>query len=144
MSYVAGYVPSISAVLNYPSYLRLKDVFLGKKDMYNVRQQYTDWYKVTNDISAYGLFTDNHDNPRFLSYCTWNGCLALYKSWIAFTLTSIGIPIIYYGTEQLFNGGNDPWDREALWNNMNTNSDTYKYIATINAARQKLQSFNQP
>jgi len=37
MSYVAGYVPSISAVLNYPSYLRLKDVFLGKKDMYNVR-----------------------------------------------------------------------------------------------------------
>lgn len=37
MQYVAGYVPSVSAALNYPSYLRLKDVFLGKKDMWNVR-----------------------------------------------------------------------------------------------------------
>ena len=27
-----------------------------------------------------------------------------------------GIPILYYGTEQGFNGATDPYNREALWN----------------------------
>ena len=28
-----------------------------------------------------------------------------------------GIPVIYYGDEQYFNGGGDPYCREALWEN---------------------------
>lgn len=41
------------------------------------------------------------------------------------TLTSVGIPIIYYGSEQYFNGGQDPYDREPMWNSFNRNSDLY-------------------
>lgn len=34
---------------------------------------------------------------------------------ITFVLLSEGIPIIYYGTESAFDGGNDPNCREVLW-----------------------------
>lgn len=37
----------------------------------------------------------------------------------AFTLAAVGVPMIYYGTEQAFGGGNDPDNREVLWNNLN-------------------------
>lgn len=36
------------------------------------------------------------------------------------------IPIIYYGTEQAYNGGNDPDNRLSLWPNFNTNHMMYK------------------
>jgi len=58
-------------------------------------------------------------------------------------ITSIGIPIVYYGTEQYFAGGNDPNNREILWRNLDTNSEMYKFLqATINA-RKKYQIWNQ-
>ena len=50
-----------------------------------------------------------------------------FRNAIAFTiLTSIfkfyfilaGIPIIYYGDEQSFNGGDDPYNREPLFGRM--------------------------
>ena len=51
-----------------------------------------------------------------------------------------GIPIIYYGTEQGFNGANDPYNREVLWPNYNTNSDLYKFISTLARFRTKMGS----
>ncbi len=57
-------------------------------------------------------FIDNHDIPRFL----WNAASPdqLHAS-LLYLLTMDGIPCIYYGTEQGFNGGNDPANREPLW-----------------------------
>ena len=46
-----------------------------------------------------GTFIDNHDQIRFLNQQT---DLQLYKNAILYTLLSEGIPIIYYGTEQVF------------------------------------------
>lgn len=83
-----------------------RDVWINQKDMYAVRSYYSDWYKHVGDLSALGTFIDNHDNARFLSTQSCAGshsqstCLGYYKNMIAFTLTSYGIPIIYYGTEQ--------------------------------------------
>lgn len=51
--------------------------------------------------------------------------LTKYKNFLTLTLTSTGIPIIYYGTEQGFSGNTDPYDREPLWNSMNTQSELY-------------------
>jgi hypothetical protein len=43
---------------------------------------------------------------------------------------SDGIPIIYAGQEQHYNGGNDPYNREATWlSGYNTSSVLYKLIA---------------
>lgn len=60
-----------------------------------------------------------------------------------FSLTSRGIPFVYYGTEQYYGGGNDPKNRESLWQDMNTGSELYKTIATVNAARKSAQIWNE-
>lgn len=62
----------------------------------------------------------------------------------AFTLASVGVPMIYYGTEQAFGGGNDPFNREVLWNNLNQDHEMYKFIQTINRARKATNSASQP
>jgi alpha-amylase len=58
------------------------------------------------------------------------------KSALTFALTFRGIPFYYYGSEQAYAGGNDPQNRESLWQDMNTNSDIYKMTSAINKARK--------
>jgi glycosidase len=42
----------------------------------------------------------------------------VFKTGHVLALTSVGIPIVYYGSEQYFTGGNDPNNREILWRNL--------------------------
>ena len=57
-------------------------------------------------------FIDNHDNARVLSWSgNWEDKKKHYKTTNVMALTSLGIPIIYYGTDQYFSGGNDPKNR---------------------------------
>jgi alpha-amylase len=59
-------------------------------------------------------------------------------------MTARGIPFFYYGDEQYYSGGNDPANRESLWNNMNTQSDMYQYVAKINQARKAASIWESP
>jgi len=59
-------------------------------------------------------------------------------------MTSVGIPITYYGAEQYFAGGNDPQNREILWRNLDRSSDMYAFLGKINAARKKFSIWDQP
>ena len=69
---------------------------------------------------------DNHDNARFLNV---QSDYQLYKNALVYTLYSTGIPIVYYGTEQGFNGGTDPNNREPLWpTNYNNSTELYQVI----------------
>lgn len=43
---------------------------------------------------------------------------------------------MYYGTEQEYDGGADPNNRESLWPNYNTTSPNYILIRTLNAFRR--------
>ena len=56
-------------------------------------------------------FLDNHDQPRFLNSSTTNRLQVA----LAFLYTARGIPCLYYGTEQAFNGATDPYDREDMF-----------------------------
>ena len=98
--------------------------------MYQIRERYEqlDSSPFTN-IDILGSFVDNHDNARFLSQFSDNN---KFKNALLFALTARGIPFFYYGDEQGFSGGNDPENRESLWDTMDTASDMYKYVATIN------------
>jgi len=58
-----------------------------------------------------------------------------FKNALVFSITSRGIPFVYYGSEQGYAGGNDPNCRETLWNDMNTGSDLYTYIKTVVGVR---------
>jgi alpha-amylase len=47
-----------------------------------------------------------------------------------------GIPYVYYGQEQGYNGGADPANREALWlSGYDTQKDMYTFITTMNTVR---------
>jgi len=57
-----------------------------------------------HDTSFLAVFTDNHDNARFLSdevtgSIDWDSRVILYKAYTALMLTCSGIPIFYYGSE---------------------------------------------
>jgi len=66
------------------------------------------------------------------------------KGALTFTMFCKGIPIVYYGTEQEFDGGNDPYDRMPLWTtNLNTDAPVYKYLAALNKARKDHKIWEQ-
>lgn len=51
---------------------------------------------------------------------------------------------MYYGTEQYFDGGNDPFDREPLWTtNLDTSGYMYQFVATLNKARVEQKWWNE-
>jgi alpha-amylase len=80
-------------------------------------------------------FIDNHDVDRFLYDAA--GDVPALKNALALLYTEEGIPDLYYGTEQNFHGGNDPANREVLWNtNFDTTGDTFTYIAKLARIRR--------
>jgi len=85
-----------------------------------------------NGLSAQQLlinFIDNHDLPRYLF--EFPNKQALQQALI-YIFTVEGIPCIYYGTEQEFEGGNDPANREDLWiSEYSTGSQTFRVIRTL-------------
>jgi alpha-amylase len=147
MWYLAPYVGSVSGVLNYPFFFWIRDTIFNYKDMTNIRNYYNEWSKNINleSLNYMANFVDNHDNARTLSWGgDWGDKIKHYKTCHVMALTSIGIPIVYYGAEQYFAGGNDPQNREILWKNLNTNSEMYQYLKKIIEARKRFQIWNQP
>lgn len=127
----------VSSTLNYELFYTIRNVFQQGQSMYQLGQTWRD--VLTYPHSRWEAnFVDNHDNDRFLNQ-TYN--IPAYKSALTHVLFTQGIPIIYYGTEQLFSGGIDGnYCREALWpTNYNTNTDMYRFLQTLNAAHEQLQ-----
>jgi len=79
-------------------------------------------------------FLDNHDVPRFLYDQPDERAL---KAATTYLLTTDGIPCLYYGTEQGFNGGNDPANREPLeWSGMSTSGELFQHLAALTRLRK--------
>ena len=74
---------------------------------------------------------------RFLSINNNNN--RLHEA-MAFTLTSRGIPCIYYGTEQYLHndtsGGTDPFNRPMM-TNFSTSTTAYQLVNKLDAATQQ-------
>ncbi len=78
-------------------------------------------------------FMDNHDVARFLYELPDPAAL---RSALTYLLTQDGVPVIYYGTEQEFSGGNDPANREPLWwSGYDTSGETFQHVAALNRLR---------
>jgi glycosidase len=79
-------------------------------------------------------FIDNHDVPRFLFQ---RPSLRALHSALFFLFTWDGIPCLYYGTEQQFAGGNDPANRERLWDSgYATGNETFQLIQRLIGLRK--------
>jgi len=142
ISYVSGYQTVLDSVLSYPMFFTMREVFAGGNSMRNLGNRLEEDEKYFKDTSVLGTFIDNHDQARFLSVQpdAWK-----YRNALVFTLFSTGIPIIYYGTEQGYKGGNDPQNREPLWtSNYDTNSELYTFLKTSISARKEHAVWNYP
>jgi alpha-amylase len=77
-------------------------------------------------------FLDTHDEPRFARACA--GEQSRVHHAMAFVMTLPGLPVVYYGTEQLFAQQDN---RAALWSSGFQRGPTYQLIASLNAVRKQ-------
>lgn len=82
-------------------------------------------------------FLDNHDVARFLFDAA--GRTDVLRNALTLLFTEEGLPCLYYGTEQDFAGGNDPANREVLWNTgFATTGDTFRHVAKLTRLRRTI------
>lgn len=139
INYVAPYQNYMDGILSYPLYFAMMDVFAHGKSMGELEGLVGpsgSYFKKFREVDYLGTFIDNHDNPRFLySQPSWT----LYKNALTMTVFNFGIPIVYYGSEQGYNGGSDPKNRESLWPNDNTSHELYQFLASLVFTRKAHQ-----
>ncbi|KAF7367485.1 Alpha-amylase [Mycena sanguinolenta] len=88
------------------------------------------------DVTLFGTFMENHDNPRLGSFTT---DIARLKSLAVLNILTDGIPVVYYGQELALTGSNDPMNREALWlTGYSTNNTLVPTFTALNAFRNFL------
>jgi len=133
LAYIASYQGAVDGVLNYALYTALRNSFLHEGSMKSIESYYDAAHATWLDISVIGNFINNHDNPRFLSI---SDNLKAFKAALGFTIASVGVPMVYYGDEHAFSGGQDPLNRETLWGHMNTDSEIYQFLKALNTFRK--------
>eukprot|EP00298_Acanthocystis_sp_HF-20_P007586 c17147_g1_i1.p1 GENE.c17147_g1_i1~~c17147_g1_i1.p1 ORF type:complete len:479 (+),score=172.01 c17147_g1_i1:33-1439(+) len=141
-NYVAPYQGgALDSVLSYPMFFALRNVFAYRNtDMSALSNLFKQYNSVFKDPTILGTFVDNHDNARFLSL---NNDYSLYKNALAYVIFARGIPILYYGSEQGYSGGNDPNCREPLWySQYSQTSNLYEFIALAMKVRKQFQVWN--
>jgi glycosidase len=149
--------PSLDACLDFPLYFILEEVIKGFSDPSLLRDRYERFRNIYTDHGGTGeyfvTFVDNHDQMarpyhRFLHN---NPHTAQMIQAIGYLLTSQGVPCIYYGSEQNFDGGgnSDAYVRECMFGGrwgafdttghhfFNPENPTYQQIAKIAAIRKQ-------
>lgn len=113
---VSGGNYKLDSVLYFPMLFTARDVFVGDAPPAWISGRYTslDEYDVTSRERLVS-FLDNHDMARFLSFGLADQDESRLRAALGWLLTARGVPAIYYGTEQEFDGGGDPWCREDMW-----------------------------
>jgi len=128
---------ALSGILSYPMFYTIRNVWQSQQSMEQLGSQWRASYTNFADPTLLGTFSDNHDNARFMYQSSDSG---LYKGAIGWVILSDGIPIIYYGSEWLYAGGDDPNNREPLWNTgVSYDVDAAplgSFIATLNKYRK--------
>ena len=139
---------ALDSVVDYPLYFLVNSVFASAsgntkqiEDRYNAIAANYDPAAQMRLVT----FLDNHDQPRFLSAS--GATTARLNVALAFLYTSRGVPCLYYGTEQAFNGTTDPNDREdmfagqfeqgpSLGDNFNMTHPQFQMVAKLNNFRR--------
>lgn len=138
----------LDSVLDYTLYFKINSIFAEATD--NTRQIIKHYQEVAANYDPAAqnqlvTFLDNHDQPRFFS--VKGTTTDRLKVALVFLYTARGVPCLYYGTEQAFNGAKDPWDREdmfagqfewgpSLGDNFNMTHPLYQYVARLNNFRR--------
>ncbi|KAA8573500.1 hypothetical protein EYC84_005085 [Monilinia fructicola] len=137
-TWTCPYQKFLDGLLNYPAYYWITQAFQSVNgSISNLATGINTMISTCSDTTLLGSFIENHDLARFASLTS---DIALAKNAIAFTILADGIPIIYQGQEQHLSGAGVPQNREAIWLNSNSYSQTgtlYKFIKSINQIRNR-------
>ena len=139
IDYVSQYQNHMDSVFNYPLYYQIKNSFCG--DMRNIENYLYNMRNKYPHPEYIGTFVENHDNARFINMCNSR---KKFKNALIFSIFFEGIPFVYYGGEQYFGGGSDPYNREVLWHNFDTNIDMYKALGAANKVRKEKKIWEKP
>ncbi|KAK0441147.1 glycoside hydrolase family 13 protein [Desarmillaria tabescens] len=143
VSFVKDYTEVMDSVLDYPTYFALTAAFSSTQgslsELLDVATASQKSYK--RGVFGTGSFLENHDVPRFQSI---TGDWALVKNAITWSFVTDGIPILYSGQEQGYQGAADPNNREALWLSgyATANKTLVTLVKTLNSARKSAITLN--
>ncbi len=138
----------LDSVLDYPLFFLISSVFAtASGDTQQLENRYDDITGNYDPVSQMQLvtFLDNHDQPRFMSAS--GATTARLNVALSFLYTARGVPSLYYGTEQAFNGTTDPNDREDMFagkfeqgpsvgDNFNMTHPQFQMVAELNNFRR--------
>lgn len=105
--------PHLDACLDFPLYAVLDEILKGEKPPGELFDRYYKFRKFYRDFAEAGryyvTFVDNHDQTHrpWRRYLHDHSDPRLAVLAATYLLTNIGIPCLYYGTEQGFDGGGD-------------------------------------
>ncbi|KAA8895252.1 alpha-amylase [Sphaerosporella brunnea] len=132
--YTCSYQEQLSGLLNFPLYEVLARTFLTPAaDMRDLAFMIDIMNAFCIDITLFGTFSENHDNPRFPSFTSDSSLIA---NVLTLTIIADGIPVIYSGQEHQFSASEDPHNREAIWlSGFSRSTRWYTLISKLNQLR---------
>lgn len=138
-----GYKSPVNSVCDYPLYYAMLKAFGKEEDTYKIYETLAEDF-IYGDPSNNKIFNGNHDVGRLFTLL--NEDIEKLKLSMVFTLTTRGIPQLYYGDELLFDGdkpdGQLRKDFPGGWKSDKRNAFTekgrtpqensmFKYVSTI-------------
>ncbi|KAL3421233.1 alpha amylase [Phlyctema vagabunda] len=139
-NYLNTYQPYVGGLLDYATYYPLKRAFKsGEGSMYEITNLLLPNYRSKfEDMQQLATFMENHDMPRFPHDTSSD--VTVVKNALCWTILTDGIPVLYYGQEQMFSGhpdlDADPGARELMWKSGFKITPLYTFIAQLNKARK--------
>jgi glycosidase len=154
----AGGAYTCDTVFDFSLYFRINSVFARADG--NTRQLEDHYNSIAANYHPDAhmrlvTFLDNHDLSRFMNWENANNNTGRLHVAASFLLTSRGIPSLYYGTEQNFNGGHDPHNREDMFagqypsggpswgDRFNMTGATFRHVALLNNFRRLYPSLRR-
>jgi alpha-amylase len=132
--YCRQYQGPLDSVINYPLWYVLGDTFMGRTTFDYLSAEMASEVAMFPDANVWTNFLDNHDQQRFASRD--GDDVVRDANAVTFLMFNTGIPVVYYGFEQRFNGSGDPYNREPFWTSgYNTSATLYQHIATLHKVR---------
>nr|P31835.1 RecName: Full=Cyclomaltodextrin glucanotransferase; AltName: Full=Cyclodextrin-glycosyltransferase; Short=CGTase; Flags: Precursor [Paenibacillus macerans] len=120
-------------LLDFAFAQEIREVFRDKSEtMTDLNSVISSTGSSYNYINNMVTFIDNHDMDRFQQA---GASTRPTEQALAVTLTSRGVPAIYYGTEQYMTGNGDPNNR-GMMTGFDTNKTAYKVIKALAPLRK--------